>query len=351
MKKNIIKLSVVVPTHGRVKLFEETLKSLYYQNCKDFEVIISDDSPLIEDRDEIKKLVSLYQHKGMIIKYIFTKPNILQAPNTNQGLKAASGSYIRILHSDDLISPQCIGKEIEFFEKNPEVDFLYHCSIAFSKQLDFVAEQEDVNVNLYKSNVWLDRSIFTHTVLPSCLCFRSSLLSHVKGMDESYKFLCDWQLFFDFLMDSYEKDKSFCCFSAGHVGWRMHEESVSSTLFIEHFLEHERFISNIIEIYKRKRIVSKRKLKQNIYDATKYRYSRLLNDLKKYKKNRSKFIVYLHYLSFLLSRKYGIVHCLLKLVFIPSQIIRMLSHFIYQVIFEPKSCIEKIEKKLAFLWK
>lgn len=349
MNNQMIKMSVVIPTHGRVDLLKETLKSLYNQSSKKFEVIITDDSPLVEQREKISELVTLYKSKGMIIRYIFSKPNILQAPNTNQGLKIATGSYIRILHSDDLISPNCIEKEIEVFEKNPKIDFLYHWSIPFTDNLNF--ETKVVNLNFIDSRVWLDNPIFTHTVLPSCLCFRSSLLSEIKGMDESYKFLCDWQLFFDFLLSSYKQGKSICFYNTGYVGWRVHEQSVTSTLYIDHFLEHERFIRKISQVYNEMKIVSKNKLRQNIYDATKYRYERLYTDLKKYTKKGFKFKSHLLYLRFLLSRKYGIIHCFLKIIFMPAVFIRIIAHFIYKAIIDPNHYIEKIEKKLVRFWK
>ena len=97
MDESIIKMSVVIPTHGRVDLFKDTLHSLYLQTCKDFEVIISDDSPVEEDREKIKNIIASYQKEGMIIKYIFTKVNLLQAPNTNQGLNIAKGLYIILI--------------------------------------------------------------------------------------------------------------------------------------------------------------------------------------------------------------------------------------------------------------
>ena len=351
MDESIIKMSVVIPTHGRVDLFKDTLHSLYLQTCKDFEVIISDDSPVEEDREKIKNIIASYQKEGMIIKYIFTKVNLLQAPNTNQGLNIAKGLYIRILHSDDLIAPECIKQEINAFENYPEIDLLYHNNLFFEDYLDFSVYKKEIMLNFHKPKDWLNGSIFTDTILPSCMCFRRSLLSEVGGMDENYKFLCDWRLFFDFLLNSYDKNKTLCCFSAGYVGWRMHDQSVTSTLFIDHFLEHENFINRIILIYQQKKLISKRKLKQNIYNATKYRYNRLLRDLKTYNKNSTKFVTLLCYMQFLLSRKYGIIHILLKIMFIPSQLISTIFNALYKIIFKPKDCIEKIEKKLVFLWK
>ena len=46
-------MSVVVPTHGRADLFLETLASLERQRLSSFEVIVTDDSPAVRDRELI----------------------------------------------------------------------------------------------------------------------------------------------------------------------------------------------------------------------------------------------------------------------------------------------------------
>ena len=50
----IEKISIVIPYHGRLSLFKETLESLRKQSFKDFEVVISDDT---NDTENIKMLL------------------------------------------------------------------------------------------------------------------------------------------------------------------------------------------------------------------------------------------------------------------------------------------------------
>ena len=66
-------MSVVVPTHGRTELFAETLASLERQTLASFEVIVTDDSALAEDRQTIETATRGYPsgcntswfHRGM----------------------------------------------------------------------------------------------------------------------------------------------------------------------------------------------------------------------------------------------------------------------------------------------
>ena len=108
----MIKMSIVVPVHGRISLFIDTMNSLEKQTSKDFEIIVTDDSSDENERNEVKKIVNEFKRDDIPVNYMFTEPNLGQSKNTNQGLKEAKGKYIRILHSDDLIRKDCIEKGI-----------------------------------------------------------------------------------------------------------------------------------------------------------------------------------------------------------------------------------------------
>ena len=108
------RVSVVVPTHGRVDLFRQTLESIESQTSDEFELVVTDDSAEQADRQQISDAVQRYREKtGRAAQYVFTSPKLGQAANTNQGLKAAGGEWLRILHSDDLVRPGCFQWEIE----------------------------------------------------------------------------------------------------------------------------------------------------------------------------------------------------------------------------------------------
>lgn len=347
---NPIKMSVVVPTHGRTDLFKLTLNCLEQQTSKQFEIIVTDDSPSEEDRKIIKKAISAFSRKDITIRYVFSKPNILQAPNTNQGIRFARGGYIRILHSDDLIAPTCIEKEIKTFDENKDLDFFYHHAITFTENIDFTNKE----IPLKKIDIkqcWLSRSIFLGTVLPTCLCFRKSLYKRIGGMNEKYKFLCDWQLFFDFLLDSYKNKKMTGYIDRGYVGWRIHPNSVSNKLFFLHFFEHEDFIKNITKIYKSWKILPRKSLLNNIYEATLYRYSRLNQDIKRQQFGLNSIKNLLTYLYICFSRKYMIVHLILTLLFLPINLIKMLCSILKKLFFHTSEVQQKCELKMIRLWK
>ena len=279
MEKHI-KMSVVVPTHGRVDLFKKTLESLIKQTTDEFEVIVTDDSSLKKEQDEIKALVEAALQKGLNVKYIFTEPNLRQAKNTNQGLRNTKGEYIRILHSDDLLAPKCIETEIKAFEEYKDYDFLSHFAILFKEKIKFNSNIKIRPYNIYEC--WLKKNIFVSTVLPTTLAFRRCIYDEIGGMDESYDFLCDWDFYFRILLNAYKKGRNSIDISKGLVGWRVHNNSTTGTMALVCFNEHIRFINNIIKIYKKYHILSRKELRQALRASSEYRYERVINDYKKY---------------------------------------------------------------------
>lgn len=114
-----VKVSICIPTYNNVREVERLLKSVYEQEYRDFEVNISDDST----NDEIAGLVMGYPevnyvHNVMPYGHIF---------NWNAAIRMASGTYIKIMFSDDWFTePTSLGDFVELLDSNPQA------SLAFS---------------------------------------------------------------------------------------------------------------------------------------------------------------------------------------------------------------------------
>lgn len=102
-----VKISLCIPTFNRAYYLEQTLRSIALQTKKPFEVIIIDNASTDITRSVVRKF-----HK-FGFRYIKNKTNIGMIENWNKGLRLAKGTYISILHSDDLIAPTWI----EYWQK------------------------------------------------------------------------------------------------------------------------------------------------------------------------------------------------------------------------------------------
>jgi|SRR5438874_1416098 len=89
-------LSICIPAYRRVEYLKRLLDSIAAQSFKDFEVIITDDSPGTEVHD----LSQCYKDKFTVL--YFKNPVTLGTPsNWNEAIKHARGEWIKLMHDDD----------------------------------------------------------------------------------------------------------------------------------------------------------------------------------------------------------------------------------------------------------
>jgi len=131
---------------------------------------------------------------------------------------------------------------------------------------------------------WLEFHIFLSTVLPSGMVFKRRFLENIGMLDEKYKFVCDWKLFFNVLVHEYKKGRKVLYVPAGYVGWRIHDNQITSTQTMTFFEEYDDLLLYIKNIYETSLdILTARQLKKNLKKACDYRYRRLLEDYSKYR--------------------------------------------------------------------
>jgi glycosyltransferase involved in cell wall biosynthesis len=272
--------SVVIPTCGRVALLEETLSSLAAQTYANFEVVVTDDSPLEQDRKSIRLAAEAFAcASGHVARYVHSRPGLQQAANTNQGLSAARGELLRILHSDDLLRRDALQQEAALFEREPRVDMLFEDCIPFTGQVFWDGEPQ---LALIHPAHHLRNELSHATALPSGLVFRKQAIERTGLMDESYRFLCDWEFFHRLLVDQIKQRKLVARFSAGLVGWRTHVNSVTGRLWKVHCEEHERFINDVLASTELEEIgaMTVEEKGHFAHRALHYRYHRLWDDFR-----------------------------------------------------------------------
>ncbi|MCA1801422.1 MAG: glycosyltransferase, partial [Rhodothermaceae bacterium] len=114
-----IRVSIVIPTAiHRKLLLEECLAALsIYTDPFSTELIIVDNASLDDTYDYLDQLE---QDGFMNIRVISNRINRGFAAAANQGIKAASGQYICVMHNDVVAASDFTGKLADLMEKNPE---------------------------------------------------------------------------------------------------------------------------------------------------------------------------------------------------------------------------------------
>lgn len=123
------KISVLIPAYNREKYIEECVQSVLNQTFSDFEVIIINDASTDKTAEISKKICE----KDPRVKLINHKENKLRSGALNTGIENSKGEYICFLDSDDIYLPSKLESQINFLEKNKEVDGVYGDYIYFKE--------------------------------------------------------------------------------------------------------------------------------------------------------------------------------------------------------------------------
>ena len=91
-------ISICIPAYNRTTYLKRLFESIADQLFKDFEVIVSDDSP----SDSVKDLCAAYSNK-FTLRYFKNQPSLGTPANWNNAIEKAIGSnYVVIQTADEL---------------------------------------------------------------------------------------------------------------------------------------------------------------------------------------------------------------------------------------------------------
>lgn len=89
-------ISICIPVYKRIHFLGRLLDSIAVQEYKDFDVIITDDSP----GSEVEIFVKKYEQK-FTLTYVKNPVSLGTPENWNEAIRRASGQWIKIMHDDD----------------------------------------------------------------------------------------------------------------------------------------------------------------------------------------------------------------------------------------------------------
>lgn len=136
----MVKVSVILPIYNVAPYLEEAFDSILNQSLKEIEVIAVNDGSTDNGWDIIQK----YQQKDARI-ISFTQENQGQSVARNLALQHATGEYIYMMDSDDVLSsPDVLLTCYEYAKKN-QADFVF-----FDRE-QFVEDRVNFSVSLHST--------------------------------------------------------------------------------------------------------------------------------------------------------------------------------------------------------
>jgi glycosyltransferase involved in cell wall biosynthesis len=114
-----MKVSVIIPTYNRAYIIREALESALRQSYRDFEIVLVDDGSTDNTGEIIKGICDERIH------YISHERNRGYSVACNTGIAAITGDLVGFLDSDDIWTPDYLERQVDFFNRHPEVDLVF----------------------------------------------------------------------------------------------------------------------------------------------------------------------------------------------------------------------------------
>jgi glycosyltransferase involved in cell wall biosynthesis len=114
-------VSVIMPTYNRGALIGKSIESVLSQTYRELELIVIDNF----SADDTEHVVQAYAGRDARVRYIKCANHGLVAASRNAGMRAATGTYLAFLDSDDLWLPEKLQKQVEFLERRTDVFLVY----------------------------------------------------------------------------------------------------------------------------------------------------------------------------------------------------------------------------------
>ena len=135
MEENLV--SIIVLTYNSEKTIIETLESIKKQTYPLIELIISDDCSTDKTLTIAKEWIRKNKKEIKFIKIIERDINLGISKNINNACKIAQGKWIKPIAGDDILKKICIEKNVDFFKKNKNIEFIFSKAQIFNDAKEF----------------------------------------------------------------------------------------------------------------------------------------------------------------------------------------------------------------------
>lgn len=130
-------LSIIIPTYKRPGLLRETIESIVSQTTfEDYEILIVDNAGKQTDGiiSDTEAVVREFQNERIV--YYQNKKENPSVNNWNLCLALARGTWVCMVHDDDILLPGHLRQMSEIVKKNKSIDFVGCINYSFQKRED-----------------------------------------------------------------------------------------------------------------------------------------------------------------------------------------------------------------------
>lgn len=111
-------ISVIIPAYNAREFIVDTINSVLMQTFPVHEIIVVDDGSIDGTAEFVRQY---YGNKVKIVR----QENKGQSGARNTGIKIATGNIFQFLDADDLLLPNKLERQLDFWRRNPNFDIVY----------------------------------------------------------------------------------------------------------------------------------------------------------------------------------------------------------------------------------
>jgi glycosyltransferase involved in cell wall biosynthesis len=114
--KLLPKVSLMMISYNQKEFIREALEGAISQDYANLEVVVSDDGSTDGTQEIIAEYQERYPHRLIAL---LNKDNVGITRNSNRALRACAGKYIAFQGGDDILLPEKVSRQVEWFEADP----------------------------------------------------------------------------------------------------------------------------------------------------------------------------------------------------------------------------------------
>lgn len=141
-------VSICIPAYKRINFLQRLLNSIAGQAFRDFEVIVTDDSP----DDKVEQLCKGYESL-FHLRYYKNAQSLGTPENWNEAIRKANGQWIKIMHDDDWFAEaDALEQFVKAIKANPGATFFF---CAYANVYEKSGRVENVYLNPFRKKALL----------------------------------------------------------------------------------------------------------------------------------------------------------------------------------------------------
>ncbi len=130
-------VTICLPVYRGAEWIARAIDSCLQQTYEQFELLIVDNA----SPDETASIARSFHDAR--VRLIVNSSNIGMSPNHNRAIHLARGRFIKFLHADDVLKPNCLEEMLNVIQQDDRI------GLVFSRREVLLADESDVNARIW----------------------------------------------------------------------------------------------------------------------------------------------------------------------------------------------------------